>query len=240
MAEEYSFPLYGERLKKIIDRFGGKKMETYNGEDMTPLWDMKGGGIAWSYKYLYSVPKLEKIVFSEQSYRDKLMTYTTLAWPDDKHALPVFSSFWAESAKGSYFIIDFYPTADCICDLPYMEHYLDPLEDFYERGLKDFPERPKRDLSWFRTFSSAYGLRFDLHESTKDSQEKLLQLTTDFFEHYYNIWEKDEPRDPEYMKRLNERKQAIRQIMKDRDPGGAMLVNAVGDELAELSLKALF
>jgi hypothetical protein len=240
MAEEYSFPAYEERLEKIIDKFGGKKMDTYNGQDMTPLDDMKGGGITWSFKRLYAVPKLDKIVFSVQSYRDKLMTYTTLAWPDDQHALPIYSSFWAESAKGSYFIIDLYPTADCICDLPYMENYLDPLEDFYNNGIKHFPEKPKRDINWFRALSSPYNLTLDLGASTKDTQEKLLTLTTDYLEHYYNIWKKDEPREAEYMKRLNERKQAIRKIMKERDPGGAMLESAVGEELTQLTLNALF
>lgn len=240
MSKDYSFPAYGEELQKIIGKFGGTKMETYKGKDVTPLWDLKGGGITWSYKYLYSVPKLEKLVLSVQSYRDKLMTYTALAWPDDNHALPIYSSFWAESAKGSYFILDFYPTADCICDMPYMEKYLDPLEDIYNRSLDDFPEKPKRDLSWFRTFSSPFDIRLDLPDSTRESQDKLLKFTTDYLEQYYRLWENDEPRSTEYMHKLNQRKQAIRQIMTERDPGGAMLENALGHELAELTLCALF
>jgi hypothetical protein len=113
-------------MKSIVDKFGGKRMETYHGEDITPLWDLKGEGLPWSYKYLYAAPKLEKIVFAVQSFRDKLMSYATGIWPDDVHALPIFSAYWAESAKGTYFVVDFYPTADCICDIPYMEHYLEP------------------------------------------------------------------------------------------------------------------
>ena len=240
MTEEYTFPPYAEEMQKIVDKFGGTKMETYQGEDVTPLWDMKGGGIAWSFKYLYAVPKLEKLLFSVQSYRDKLMTYTTIAWPDDAHALPIYSSFWAESAKGSYCIVDLYPTADCICDLPYLETYLDPLEDIYDKSLNDFPEKPKRDLSWFRTFSSPYAIRLDLSASTSQSRTKLMKLTTDYFKCYYDLWGKDEPRDPAYMRALNHRKQAIRTIMQERDPGGAMLESALGEKMAALSLRALF
>ncbi len=240
MTEEYTFPAYAEKMQPLVERFGGTKMETYKGEDVTRLWDMKGGGIFWSYKYLYAVPKLEKLLFSVQSYRDKLLTYTTIAWPDDEHALPIYSSFWAESAKGSFFIVDLYPTADCVCDIPYMETYLDPLEDIYDRSVEDYPNKPKRDLSWFRTFSSPYDIRLDLPESTRQSREKLLKLTTDYFECYYDLWKKDEPRDAGYMQKLNHRKQAIRTIMTERDPGGAMLESALGTELAELSLRALF
>ena len=43
-------------------------METYNGEDVTPLWDLKGGPLLWSYKYLYEAPKLEKIAITVQSF----------------------------------------------------------------------------------------------------------------------------------------------------------------------------
>jgi hypothetical protein len=87
MAEAYSFPPFEEEMKKIVDKFGGKRMETYRGEDITPLWDLKGEGLPWSYKYLYTAPKLEKIVFAVQSFRDKLMSYATGIWPDDVHHL---------------------------------------------------------------------------------------------------------------------------------------------------------
>jgi len=75
MSEQYSFPPYGEETAKIIEKFGGEKMKTYKGMDVTPLWDLKGGPILWSYKYLYAVPKLDKIAVTVQSFKDKLMCY---------------------------------------------------------------------------------------------------------------------------------------------------------------------
>jgi hypothetical protein len=240
MSEEYSFPPYEKEIMKVIDKFGGKKMDTYKGEDVTPLWDLKGGGLVWSYKYLYAAPKLEKIAITVQSFRDKLMTYATFILPDDEHALPAYQSFWAESAKGCYFIIDFYPTADCICDIPYMEKYLEPLEDVYGRGKKLFPNVSGRDPNWFRAMTSPYYINADFHPSTKETQEQLLGLTIDSLRVYHSLWEKDEPADPKYMKRLNERKEAIRQNMREKDPGAIMMEQAVGKELAELSLRALF
>ena len=240
MAEEYAFPPYGEEILKTIEKFGGKKMEAYDGDDITPLWDLKGGPILWSYKYLYSAPKLEKIVVAVQSFKDKLMTYMAAIWPDDEHALPAFSSFWAESEKGSYFIIDCYPTADCICDIPYMEKYLEPLEDIYDEGKKHFPGISTRDPNWFRAMVSPYYINADFHPSTKETQDRLLKLTVDYLNVYYDLWKKDEPADVEYMKGLNAKKQAIRQNLRDKDPGGIMIEHAVGKELAEISLKALF
>jgi hypothetical protein len=229
MAEEYNFPPYEETMREALKAFSGELMNTYKGRDITPLRDLKGGGIAWSFKHLYKAPKLEKIAFTIHSFRDKLMSYAIAIWPDDEHALPAYNAYWAESAKGSFFLVDFYPLADCICDIPYMEHYLEPLEGIYNKGMKYFSGLSARSTNWFRALCSPYCLTGDIAPSTKDSQDKNTEL-----------WKKDEARPQEYMKGLNTRKEAIRANFREKDPGGAMIVHAVGEELAELSLMCQF
>ena len=241
MSEEYTFPPYDEDISTIIKKFGGERMETYNGEDVTPLWDLKGEGLEWSFKYLYSAPKLEKIVHVVQSYRDKLMVYGTIIWPDDTHALPIYSAFWAESAKGSFFLLDFYPTADCICDIPYMEKYLEPLEDLFYKGMEYYPNQgPGRNPNWFRVLLSPYTLAADIFPGTKKDQNQILELMTGYLRVYYDLWKSDEPQDPEYMKPLIARREAMRKELREKDPGGVMMEKAVGKEIAELSIKTYF
>ena len=36
MAEDYTFPPYGDEVLKALEKFGGTKLETYNGDDVTP------------------------------------------------------------------------------------------------------------------------------------------------------------------------------------------------------------
>lgn len=240
MTDAYTFPPYEQEIEKVLGRFGGQKMKTYRGRDITPLWDLKGGPLLWSFKHLYAAPKLEKIAITVQSFRDKLMTYAAMIWPDDAHALPVFSSFWAESAKGSYFILDFYPTADCICDIPYLERYLEPLETVYGQALEHYNTVSVRDPNWFRAMVSPYYINADFHPSTSQTQQRLLGYTVAYLEIYHRLWEQDQPREAGSMQRLNERKEAIRRNMREKDPGGFMVEQAVGKELAELSLTALF
>lgn len=239
MAEKYDFPSYGEVVGKALEKFGGTKMATYKGKDIRPLWDLKGGAILWSYKYLYAAPKLEKIAITVQSFKDMLMCYTTIIWPDDHHALPVFSSFWAESQKGSFFILDFYPTADLICDIPYMEKYYQPLEDIYAAGKAHYPTS-SRDPDWFRAMVSPYYINADFHPSTKEQQDCLIKLMLDYLNVYYKLWQKDEPRDDAYMQPLIRRRQAMRTNMLEKDPGGIMVEHAFGKEIADLGLEALF
>jgi len=241
MSDDYSFPPYAEEISKILEKFGGQKLETYQGKDIKPLWNLSGEGLPWSKKYLYKAPKLEKIAFAVQSFRDKLMSYATIIWPDDSHPLPIFSSYWAESAKGSYFIIDLYPTADCIADLPYMEKYIEPLEDLYDKGQKYFPSlESSRNASWFRALTSPYCLTGDFAPSTATTQAHIMELTLGYLNIYFDLWQKDVPADPAYMKSLIARREAIRLNFQDKDPGNIMMEHAVGMELADLGLKAIF
>jgi len=239
MTEEYSFPPYMETIEEAIKVFGGEKQSTYRGKDITPLWNLKGEGFS-SYKYLYKAPKCEKICVGFQNFKDMLMSYALMVFPDDDHALPIYSSYWAESKKGSYFIADFYPTADCIVDIPYMEKYLEPLEGPYSKGSDAFKGTQGRNPNWFKALMSPYCITGSLDTSTKESQDLLMGITMEYFNIYVDLWKKDEPGDAEYMKRLNEKKEAIRMNFREKDPGGMMMVKAVGEELAELSIETLF
>ena len=63
---------------------------------------------------------------------------------------------------------------------------------------------------------------------------------TGYLNVYYALWEKDEPQNPEYMKPLIARREALRKNLREKDPGGFMMEKAVGQELAELSIRAYF
>jgi len=54
------------------------------------------------------------------------------------------------------------------------------------------------------------------------------------------LWEKDESREEKYMKPLIPRREAIRNVFRERDPGSLAMINAVGEEMAHFSLETLF
>jgi len=239
MSEEYSFAPYIEKMEEALKEFGGTMMEEYRGHDVKTLWKQKGEGYS-GFKYLYKAPKLEKIALGFGIFREKLMSYATIIWPDDDHALPIYSAYWAESAKGNFFLVDLYPLADCIRDLPYMEKYLEPLEDTYNKGLDYFFSLGGRSANWFRALTSPYCLTGDI-DANKENQERILALILEYLKIYTDLWKKDEPRPLEYMKELNARKEAIRMTFQERDLiGDMMLTKAIGKELAHLSLITQF
>ena len=239
MSEEYSFPPYDEKMQELLQEFGGTVLEEYRGNDIKPLWDQKGEGYT-GFKYLYKAPKLEKIAFGVGCFREKLMSYALMIWPEDNYALPIYSTYWAESSKGSFFLLDFFPLADCIRDLTYMEKYLMPLEDLYHKGLDYFPPSRVRSENWFRTITSPYLITTEA-DATKQNQVRLLDLTLDYLKVYIDLWRKEEPSPSEYMQELNARKEAIRETFRARDSiGDMMLTKAIGKELAHLSLITQF
>ena len=137
-------------------------------------------------------------------------------------------------------MLDLYPLADCICDLEYMDKYLMPLEDAYEKALKDFDKKVPRDPHWFKALTSPFYVTADFSPSTKASQSRVIETKVDYLEQFYQLWQNEEPGDSTYLKPLLKRKEAIRQCLKENDPGGFMLEKAVGKEQADLHLEVLF
>ena len=237
--EKYTFPPYEEKTKEALKPFNGEVMDSYLGHDIRPFKNLNGKNME-SSKYLYKAPGLEKISTAVHNFKGMLMSYGVIIWPDDEHVLPTFSSYWAESAKGSYFIIDFYPPVDCIMYPEYVEQYLAPLEDLYEKGAKIFPERFGRSPEWFRSLVSPYCLTADFAPSTKETQDAIMELTLGYLDIYIDLWKKDEPRDPAYMKPLIQRRNAIKKVFVENDPGAKMVQVAAGHEMAELSIRLSF
>jgi hypothetical protein len=126
-----------------------------------------------------------------------------------------------------------------------MEKYLEPLDDLHAKGRKKFSEVNSRDPNWFLAMASPYYITADFHPSTAETQKALLGLSCDYLKVYHQLWQQDQPIDvqdkgTQYVERLKERKEAIRYNLREKDPGGFMIEQAVGKEMAELSLGALF
>ena len=237
--ENYTFPPYQEKIQEALKPFNPKQLDFYQGKDIRIFQELKGKHME-SSKYIYEAPKLEKISYAVHNFKDMLMSYGVIIWPDDRHALPTFSSYWAESAKGSYFIIDFYPPVDCIVDPEYVNHYLKPLEPLYEKGVKLFPEQLGRSPDWFRALISPYCLSADFAPPTPKTQEAIMELTLEYLSIYIDLWRGEEPREPEYMQPLIKRRNAIKTTFIQFDPGAKMMEVAVGEEMAEFSMKISF
>ena len=240
MSEEnYTFPPYEEKIQEALKPFDAKQLDFYQGKDIRVFQSLKGKNME-SSKYLYEAPKLEKISYAVHNFKDMLMSYGVLIWPDDAHALPTFSSYWAESAKGSYFIIDFYPPVDSIVDPEYVKHYLAPLEPLYEKGVKLFPEQFGRSPDWFRALVSPYCLSADFAPTTKETQAAIMELTLGYLAIYIDLWKEDTPREPEYMQSLITRRNAIKTTFIQNDPGAKMMEVSLGEEMAAFSMNISF
>jgi len=93
---------------------------------------------------------------------------------------------------------------------------------------------------WFRALVSPYCLTSDFAPTTQKTQKAIMELTLGYLAIYIDLWKRDEPYDPDYMKPLIKRRNAIKAVFRQNDPGAKMMEVAVGNELAEFSMNISF
>ena len=94
--------------------------------------------------------------------------------------------------------------------------------------------------NWFKVLCSPYCFAGDFFPSTKVKQGHILEIMPSYLNIYYDLWEKDQPRDQADMKPLNIRKEAIKRNYREKDPGAFMMEKAVGERMVDLGLRVLF
>ena len=97
--ENYTFPPYEEKIQEALKPFNPKQLDFYRGKDIRIFQELKGKNME-SSKYLYEAPKLEKISYAVHNFKDMLMSYGVIIWPDDEHALPNFLPTGPKVPKG--------------------------------------------------------------------------------------------------------------------------------------------
>ena len=78
----YTFPPYEEKIREALKPFDAKQLDFYQGKDIRVFQELKGKNME-SSKYLYAASKLEKISYAVHNFKDMLMSYGVLIWPDD-------------------------------------------------------------------------------------------------------------------------------------------------------------
>ena len=132
------------------------------------------------------------------------------------------------------------PLADLARDLDYLEKYIMPMEDLWQKH-REFEGSGIERYVWQRVMLSpfySYGkYKYDKNENIV---EKSLDITIDYLKLYTKLWADVEKADPEYMKLLNERKRIMLDTMREYDPGEGPLKKALGAEAAHKILALLF
>ena len=234
-----SVPYY-ERVFEALAPLNPQRMTEFDGEDITQFEKIETEMMTQHLK-VFKADKLKKITtITTEIMGGKIIVYGTIIVPEDEYPLPLFTSELVPTVNHLSLRVDFIPLADLARDPDYLEKYIMPMEDLWQKH-REFEGSGIERYVWQRVMLSpfySYGkYKYDKNENIV---EKSLDITIDYLKLYTKLWADVEKADPEYMKLLNERKRIMLDTMLEYDPGEGPLKKALGAEAAHKILALLF
>lgn len=192
--------------------------------------EVEGGTIDLS---LHKAAKIEKLTFSTITiHASSVSESSLLVWPEDGYTLPLFWCNLTCMPGMNIFINDFTPLTDIVMWPHYGERYLDDLMAVKRSTAEELKEG-MADKAFTLSTKTAWALSphctvFSLRDAVIP---KLGSVIDQYCKLYLKLWqeavliEKGEER--QFAQR---KKEAVRKMMKENDPGYYFMVNIFGED----------
>lgn len=192
--------------------------------------EVEGGSIDIT---MFKAEKIEKLTLSTiKIHESSVSEESVLVWPEDTYDLPLFWCNLTQMPGMNIFINDFSPLMDIVVWPQYGERYLDELmtiKDSAVEKLKEGIVEREFKLSTKTTWTlSPHRTIFSLMDAFIP---RLVPIMNEYCKLYLKLWqgsasiEKNEER--QFCKR---KKEAVRKMMKENDPGYHFMVNIFGED----------
>jgi len=205
----------------IPDEFSYKKVE-------------KEGKTVEHRASLYGSDKIDKIKFGVFNVEGLVYVRNCSICPKDEYDFPIFGYDCAESKKYLFMLLDLHPLRK---DEQYLKRYIDPLKEIQTK-YKDIPfvEGARKEVrDWTKEFSSGYALYV---RCPKDYEPTIEQALKDYLNFYILCVKEAEPLfDTQLRKQINEYKKRLKDIYREKDPGGGPLRAYFGKEWTDRFMK---
>lgn len=224
-----------EELLSLIGQVNPVQVYTCEGEDVSPF-DQFTLANEPCYARVYQADLIEKIGVASMNFFG-LMTANVLSIrPAPNCDLPMFIMDWDESEEHIFFICDLTPSDDPGRNLSYLTHYLyNSLEDLYQT-YSTIPGLKNSVFHWVRATSSPYIISGTIRKKFPRSVEMILGCARDYLKAWLGLWRTASPLDADsvYMQRVQERRETVRTLLRENDPGLGPLNKFLGNDKARL------
>jgi len=228
---------YYEQIMETLSPLNPQPMKTYRGEDITEFEKIEAEMMIYEMR-CFEAEKLDKIVTIKADIAGgNFIVWATTIAPSDEYPLPIFSSEILLRVGDVKVRVDFHPLADCARDMDYFERYMMPMETIWE-NYKDLEGAGIERRPWARVLASPFYTYGKFHE--ENIEATTLDITIDYLKLYVKFWSEAKKADQTYMTTLNERKRAILQTFREKDPGEKPLERILGEEKAHRLIDLLF
>jgi len=192
--------------------------------------EVEGGSIEIE---TFKAEKIEKLTFSTiKIHESSVSEESLLVWPEDTYDLPLFWCNLTQMPGMNIFINDFSPLMDVVVWPQYGEKYLDDLlaiKDSAAEKLKDGMVERKFKLSTKTAWAlSPHRTIFSL---TDACIPRLGPIVDEYCKLYLKLWQDSAPiKKHEERQFCKRKKEALRKMMKENDPGYHFMVNIFGED----------
>jgi len=230
---------YFERVIEAQKPLNPRPMKTYHGDDITEFEKIETDMMVHTMK-CFEADKLDKIInIKADIMGGKIIVWATTIVPADEYALPMFTAEIVQAVNHLSLRTDLIPLADCGRDMDYLEKYMVPMEELWEK-YKDIEGARMEKYLWQRVMLSPFYVFGKFKYEIENIEETSLKAVIDYLNLYIKFWSEAEKADPSYMELLNGRKGDMLKIMQENDPGEGPLRKALGEEKAHKILSLLF
>jgi hypothetical protein len=229
-----------ERVWPILSSLNPSLVTSLGGEDITPLHDLRTPSFEGSLM-AFNADKLEKMVVGNMCFMRKLTVFFVTIYPEDNYDFPVVASDLTEGADHAAFIFDFHALADIVVNTAYREKYLDKLDSIWKEYL-DLDNRPN-PASWYRALMSPFDIfgRYPTTGSDRSQAARALDCQCKYLKYYCDLVRNAAPvPDPAARQYAVARREAIKAVFREKDPGLAPLSASLGAETARKWAKIVY
>ena len=228
---------YYERVVETLSPLKPQPVKTYRGEDITEFGRIETEMMIYEMR-CFETNKLDKITTIKADIASGgFIVHATTIVPADEYPIPIFGSEIMQATGHVSLRVDFHPLADCARDMEYFERFLAPMESIWEK-YKDIEGVGMERRHWAKILASPFYTFGKLHQ--ENIEDTTLDITVDYLKLYVKLCSETEKADRAYMATLNERKRAMLQIFREKDPGEKPLKKILGEEKAHRLMNLLF
>ena len=187
--------------------------------------------------------KISKVVFSVIEVSSlSLAEQSILIWPGDGYDLPVFFCNLTQMPGMSFHIFDLIPVMDLVVWPRYGEKYLAGLPELRKKAVEHLKEGiAEKDFELTSPIAWTFSPYRILLKLTDEGVSRIVPVMKEYCRAYINLWQKAEPvRQPDEDAFCKRKKEALRKLMKENDPGYPIMVGIFGEENTKKQFDIVF
>jgi hypothetical protein len=230
-----------ERVWPLLARLAPRSLDRAGGEDVTGFQDIRTPTFEGSL-FAFSADKLEKLAVGYMCFMRRMVVFFIMAYPSDEYDFPVLGSDHTEAADHAGLILNLHALADLVVAPAYRERYLDRLDATW-KAYQDL-DNQLNPAAWYRALLSPFDIngRYPITGGDRAPAARALDCLCKYLDYYVSelVQHARPVTDQGTRQYAVARREAIKTVYREKDPGLGPLAAVLGAEAARKWAKLVY